>query len=88
MGGHKPSPNPTLVDSYPDVYLTTGLVAENHARSFALVRIDMHRAHQMAMTAIRAVDRESDDDLRSRIACETWDHYPEHTEQIHLWLDR
>ena len=32
MGGNKVSPNPTLVDSYPDVYLTTGLVAENHAR--------------------------------------------------------
>ena len=32
MGGHKIAPNPTLVDRYPDVYLTTGLVAENHAR--------------------------------------------------------
>src|SRR5829696_2969747 len=29
MGGHKISPNPGLVSSYPDVYLTTGLVAEN-----------------------------------------------------------
>ena len=33
MGGNKVSPNPALVDSYPDVYLTTGLVAENHART-------------------------------------------------------
>src|SRR5262245_62820609 len=32
MGGNKISPNPRLVDSYPDVYLSTGLVAENHAR--------------------------------------------------------
>src|SRR5690606_7119252 len=32
MGGNKVSPNPALVDSYPDVYLSTGLVAENHAR--------------------------------------------------------
>ena len=64
------------------------VVAENHARSYALVRMDMHRAHQIAMTAIRAIDREPDDDLRSRIACETWDHYPEHTEQICAWLDR
>ena len=24
MGGHKVAPNPTLVDTYPDVYLTTG----------------------------------------------------------------
>lgn len=64
------------------------IVAENHARSCALVRIDMHRAHQIAMTAIRDLDLEPDDDLRSRIACETWDHYPEHTEQILVWLDR
>src|SRR6187551_1348488 len=27
MGGHKVAPNPTLVDTYPDVYLSTGLVA-------------------------------------------------------------
>src|SRR5580765_8221482 len=32
MGGHKIAPNPTLIDRYPDVYLSTGLVAENHAR--------------------------------------------------------
>src|SRR6187431_3661395 len=32
MGGFKVAPNPTLVERYPDVYLTTGLVAENHAR--------------------------------------------------------
>src|SRR5919197_2273055 len=30
MGGYKVAPNPTLVDRYPDVYLSTGLVAENH----------------------------------------------------------
>src|SRR5262245_42002548 len=38
MGGHKPSPNPALVDSYPDTYLTTGLVAENHARDYTISR--------------------------------------------------
>ena len=32
MGGHKLAPNPSLVDDYPDVYLSTGLVAENHAQ--------------------------------------------------------
>src|SRR4030095_16084395 len=30
MGGHKIAPNPTLMDSSPDDYLSTGLVAENH----------------------------------------------------------
>ncbi len=38
MGGHKISPNPSLVASYPDVYLTTGLVAENHAREYGITR--------------------------------------------------
>jgi acetyl-CoA acyltransferase len=38
MGGHKISPNPGLVASYPDVYLTTGLVAENHAREHGISR--------------------------------------------------
>ena len=56
MGGHKPSPNPTLVDSYPDVYLTTGLVAENHAREHAITREEQDgfalRSHQRAVAAI------------------------------------
>jgi acetyl-CoA acyltransferase len=56
MGGHKPSPNPTLVDSYPDVYLTTGLVAENHARDYAIGREEQDafalRSHQRAVAAI------------------------------------
>jgi acetyl-CoA acyltransferase len=38
MGGHKISPNPGLVATYPDVYLTTGLVAENHAREHRISR--------------------------------------------------
>src|SRR3954452_1874163 len=38
MGGNKLSPNPSLVESYPDVYLTTGLVAENHAREAGISR--------------------------------------------------
>ena len=38
MGGYKIAPNPTLVDRYPDVYLSTGLVAENHARESGISR--------------------------------------------------
>ena len=38
MGGHRIAPNPALVDAYPDVYLTTGLVAENHARVSGISR--------------------------------------------------
>src|SRR5204863_2662063 len=58
MGGNKVSPNPGLVDSYPDVYLTTGLVAENHARESRISREEQDgfalRSHQRAVAAIEA----------------------------------
>jgi len=58
MGGHKVAPNPTLVDRYPDVYLTTGLVAENHAREAGISREAQDafalRSHQRAIAAIDA----------------------------------
>jgi acetyl-CoA acyltransferase len=58
MGGHKISPNPSLVDSYPDVYLSTGLVAENHAREASISREAQDqfalRSHQRAIAAIDA----------------------------------
>jgi acetyl-CoA acyltransferase len=58
MGGHKIAPNPALVDSYPDVYLTTGLVAENHAREAAVSREEQDAfalaSHQKAVAAIDA----------------------------------
>jgi acetyl-CoA acyltransferase len=58
MGGNKVSPNPALVDSYPDVYLSTGLVAENHARESSISREDQDafalRSHQRAIAAIDA----------------------------------
>jgi acetyl-CoA acyltransferase len=58
MGGHKIAPNPTLVDRYPDAYLSTGLVAENHARESAISRDEQDafalRSHQRAIAAIDA----------------------------------
>jgi acetyl-CoA acyltransferase len=58
MGGNKVSPNPALVDSYPDVYLSTGLVAENHARQSQISREQQDafalRSHQRALAAIEA----------------------------------
>jgi acetyl-CoA acyltransferase len=58
MGGNKISPNPALVDSYPDVYLNTGLVAENHARENAITREEQDafalQSHQHALAAIDA----------------------------------
>ncbi|HZB26806.1 MAG TPA: acetyl-CoA C-acyltransferase [Vicinamibacterales bacterium] len=56
MGGNKISPNPALVDTYPDVYLTTGLVAENHAREHRISREEQDafalRSHQRALAAV------------------------------------
>jgi len=56
MGGHKLAPNPTLIDHYPDVYLSTGLVAENHARESGISRDAQDafalRSHQRALAAI------------------------------------
>ena len=56
MGGNKVSPNPTLVDNYPDVYLSTGLVGENHARESRISREEQDafalRSHQRAIAAI------------------------------------
>ena len=58
MGGHKVAPNPELVAHYPDVYLSTGLVAENHARESSISREEQDayalRSHQRALAAIAA----------------------------------
>src|SRR5690348_12078176 len=58
MGGNKVAPNPTLVDDYPDVYLSTGLVAENHARESRISREEQDafalKSHQRAIAAIDA----------------------------------
>jgi len=58
MGGHKIAPNPTLVAEYPDVYLSTGLVAENHARESNISREEQDQfaleSHQKAVAAIDA----------------------------------
>jgi acetyl-CoA acyltransferase len=58
MGGNKISPNPSLVADYPDVYLSTGLVAENHAREASISREEQDafalESHQRAIAAIDA----------------------------------
>ena len=58
MGGNKIAPNPWIVANYPDVYLTTGLVAENHARASNISREAQDefslRSHQRAIAAQNA----------------------------------
>src|SRR5271154_3303080 len=39
MGGHKVSPNPWLMDHYPDAYLNMGLTAENLAKKYGITRV-------------------------------------------------
>src|SRR4051812_15290864 len=57
MGGHKIAPNPVLMDQYPDVYLSTGLVAENHARESAITREEQDRfALESHLRALAAID--------------------------------
>ena len=58
MGGHKISPNPWLVDHYPDAYLSMGLTAERLAQRFGITRehadeFSLH-SHQKAIAAIDA----------------------------------
>jgi len=58
MGGHKISPNPYLVDHYPDAYLSMGLTAERLAQRFKISREQADefslRSHQKALAAIQA----------------------------------
>jgi acetyl-CoA acyltransferase len=58
MGGNKVSPNPWLVDHYPDAYLGMGLTAENLAKKYEISREQADEfsfaSHQKALAAIAA----------------------------------
>ncbi len=58
MGGSKISPNPWLVDHYPDSYLSMGLTAERLAARFGIKREECDefslRSHRKALAAIEA----------------------------------
>ena len=58
MGGHKISPNPWLVDHYPDAYLSMGLTAERLAKRYGITREECDQfsfhSHQKALAAIQA----------------------------------
>jgi acetyl-CoA acyltransferase len=58
MGGNKISPNPWLVDHYPDAYINMGLGTENIARKFGITREQADRfsaeSHKKAIAAIAA----------------------------------
>jgi acetyl-CoA acyltransferase len=58
MGGNKISPNPWLVDHYPDAYINMGLGTENIARKFGISRDSADQfamdSHKKAVAAIAA----------------------------------
>jgi acetyl-CoA acyltransferase len=58
MGGNKISPNPWLVDHYPDAYINMGLGTENIARKFGIAREQADQfsanSHKKALAAIAA----------------------------------
>ena len=58
MGGNKISPNPWLVENYPDAYLSMGLTAERLAQRYNITREECDefslRSHQKALAAIAA----------------------------------
>jgi acetyl-CoA acyltransferase len=58
MGGNKVSPNPWLMDNYPDAYLGMGLTAENLAKKYGISREQAdefsYASHQKAFAAIAA----------------------------------
>ena len=57
LGGNNFSPNPYLVDSYPDVYLNMGLTAENLGKKYSISRDDQdlfaYQSHQKSIKAIK-----------------------------------
>ena len=58
MGGHKFTPNPTLMEQYPDSYLGMGMTAELVAKKFGIDREQSDAfalaSHQKALAAIEA----------------------------------
>jgi acetyl-CoA acyltransferase len=56
MGGYHFSPNPYLIEHYPDTYLSMGLTAENLARKYHITRQQQDefalRSHHRALAAI------------------------------------
>ena len=58
MGGHIIRPNPTLMDTYPDFYLSMGLATENVAKKYEVTREQQDefalRSHQRAIAALDA----------------------------------
>ena len=76
MGGHIIRPNPTLMDTYPDFYLSMGLATENIAKKYEVTREQQDefalRSHQRAIAALDA-DKFKDETVPLTISVEEFD---------------
>jgi acetyl-CoA acyltransferase len=65
MGGHKISPNPDIVDTYPEVYMSMGLTAERVAEKYSIKREDQDRfSYESHMKAVKAIkDKKFDKEI-------------------------
>jgi acetyl-CoA acyltransferase len=76
MGGHIIRPNPTLIDTYPDFYLSMGLATENVARKYEVTREQQDafalQSHQRAIAALDA-DKFKDETVSLTVTVEELD---------------
>jgi acetyl-CoA acyltransferase len=76
MGGHIIRPNPALMDTYPDFYLSMGLATENVARKYEVTREQQDefalRSHQRAVAALDA-DKFKEETVPLRVTVEELD---------------
>ena len=76
MGGHIIRPNPTLMDTYPDFYLSMGLATENVARKYEVSREEQDafalQSHQRAVAALDA-DKFKDETVPLTVTVEELD---------------
>ena len=76
MGGHIIRPNPTLIETYPDFYLSMGLATENVARKYEVTREQQDefalRSHQRAIAALDA-DKFKDETVPLTVTVEELD---------------
>jgi len=76
MGGHIIRPNPTLMETYPDFYLSMGLATENVAKKYEVTREQQDefalRSHQRAIAALDA-DKFKDETVPLTVSVEELD---------------
>ncbi|PYS22220.1 MAG: acetyl-CoA C-acyltransferase [Acidobacteria bacterium] len=76
MGGHIIRPNPTLIETYPDFYLSMGLATENVARKYEVTREQQDefalRSHERAVAALDA-DKFKDETVPLTVTLEVLD---------------